>query len=560
MNQVLNIFRKDTRQFWPEILLSLAITAALVCIYPLRWSALPATDALSTPSMNTAILGTMLAGLVVASWVILISRIIHAESLVGDRQFWLTRPYAWESLLAAKLLFLAVYLYLPLVVAQWLLLYVAGLNSLSTIPGLLFNLLLITGFLVLPLVAIATVTENFFRMAFALLGAVLMGVAALIAITLQGYSNGYNNIWNRLLLLAMDNLAAPAHSLTDVGHHTQLHLALLFAAVCGTVVLLQYARRKTWLCRMILLALPIAIAISGMVKAHYALSGQALIDHDYPKLSADAAPIQLAYAVDEKHPVVVFRGKNNSGALIAGARIPLHLSEIAEGTALIVDHTMVTLETADGFRWSTEGSIPVLRKYDLPGSRVHDDYYMPQVFFEIPYALYERIRTGPLTVRLALALTQLQATNSVHATLPTHDVAVPGFGLCEVETVGYGTLQCRSALRDPQLTDVSADWSTTPCAMPEDELLLNHGVQWPGLLDREPAEFGIVPIHFVEVTYDWDYRHRKFYTDHLCTGAPLTFTRYKYKARMQVNLTIPGLYFPPENPASNIDHSDGRTH
>jgi hypothetical protein len=560
MNQIVHIFRKDTRHCWPEIVLSLAITAALVCIYPLRWLALPGRDALGTPSMNAAVLGTMLTGLVVVSWVMLIARIVHAESLVGVSQFWLTRPYEWKSLLAAKLIFIAVFLYLPLIVAQWLLLYMAGLNSASTIPGLLFNLLLITGLLVLPLVAIATVTENFFRMAFALLGAVLMGVAALVAITVQGYSNGYNNIWNRLLLLAMDNLAAPAHSLTSIGHHKQLLFALLFATVSGAVVLLQYARRKTWLCRAILLALPIAVAIGGMVKAHYALSGQALIDHDYPKLSTDAAPIRLAYGVDEKHQIIVFRGKNNSGALIAGARIPLHVSEIAEGTALIVDHSIVTLEAADGFRWSTEGSIPTLQKYDLPGRRVRDDYDVPQVFFEIPYALYERIKTGPLTVRIMLALTQLQATNSVHATLPTHDVAVPGFGLCEVETAGYGTLQCRSALREPQLTDVSASWSSTPCAVAEDELLLNHGIQWPGQLDREPAEFGIVPIQFAEVTYDWAYQDRKFWMDHLCTGAPITFTQYKYEGRSQVNLTISNFYFPPEDPASNIDHSGGMVH
>jgi hypothetical protein len=560
MNQIVHIFRKDTRHCWPEILLSLAITAALICIYPLRWLALPGTDALGSPSMNAAVLGSMLAGLVVVSWVTLIARIVHAESLAGVHQFWLTRPYEWKKLLAAKLLFLAVFLYLPLMVAQWLLLYLAGLNSVSTIPGLLFNLLLITGFVVLPLVAIATVTETFFRMASALLGAVLMGVAVLVTMTLQGYSNGYYSIWYRLLLLAMDNLTAPAHSLTSIGHHKQLLFALLFAAVCGTVVLLQYARRKTWLCRAILLALPIAIAIGGMVQAHNALSGQAQIDRDYPKLSGDAAPIQLAYGVDETHPIVVFRGKNNSGAQIAGARIPMLVSEPAEGTALSIDHSIVTIETADGFRWSAGTDIPVLQKYVVPGNRVPDGFQRPEAMFEIPYALYERIKTGPLTVQITLALTELQATNSVRVTLPTHDVAVPGFGLCEVETVGYGTLQCRRALREPQLTNVRVGWSKTPCDVPEDEHLLNRGMQWPGQLDREPAEFGIVPIQFVEVTYGWAYQDPKFYMEHVCTGAPITFTQYKYKGRSQVNLTIPNFYFPPENPASNIDHFGGRGH
>ena len=510
MNQIVHIFRKDTRHCWPEILLSLAITAALVCIYPLRWLTLPGTDALGSPSMNAAVLGSMLAGLVVVSWVMLIARIVHAESLAGVHQFWLTRPYEWKKLLTAKLLFLAVFLYLPLMVAQWLLLYLAGLNSVSTIPGLLFNLLLITGFVVLPLVAIATVTETFFRMASALLGAVLMGVAVLVTMTLQGYSNGYYSIWYRLLLLAMDNLTAPAHSLTSIGHHKQLLFALLFAAVCGTVVPLQYARRKTWLCRAILLALPIAIAIGGMVQAHNALSGQAQIDHDYPKLSGDAAPIQLAYGVDETHPIIVFRGKNNSGAQIAGARIPMLVSETAEGTALSIDHSIVTIEAADGFRWSTGADIPVLQKYDC--TRQQSPRRLPKAGGNVRNSVraLRADQNWPVTVRITLALTQLQATNSVRVTLPTHDVAVPGFGLCEVETVGYGTLQCRRALREPQLTNVSAGWSNTPCDVPEDELLLNRGMQWPGQLDREPAEFGIVPIQFVEVTYGWAYQDPKF--------------------------------------------------
>jgi len=30
--------------------------------------------------------------------------VVHAESLVGDRQFWITRPYEWKKLLTAKAL------------------------------------------------------------------------------------------------------------------------------------------------------------------------------------------------------------------------------------------------------------------------------------------------------------------------------------------------------------------------------------------------------------------------------------------------------------------------
>ena len=95
--------------------------------------------------LEAGFLAGLLTVLIPVSWWLLIARVIHAETLVGDRQFWLTRPYEWKKLLGAKALFLAVFLYLPLLIAQCLLLFRAGFHPLSFIPGLLFNLLLITG-------------------------------------------------------------------------------------------------------------------------------------------------------------------------------------------------------------------------------------------------------------------------------------------------------------------------------------------------------------------------------------------------------------------------------
>jgi hypothetical protein len=37
MKQMLHIFAKDSRQFWPESLISLALVAAFVWIYPSSW-------------------------------------------------------------------------------------------------------------------------------------------------------------------------------------------------------------------------------------------------------------------------------------------------------------------------------------------------------------------------------------------------------------------------------------------------------------------------------------------------------------------------------------------
>jgi hypothetical protein len=38
MSQVLHIFKKDARHFWPEVLATLVVTAFLVTTYPHMWA------------------------------------------------------------------------------------------------------------------------------------------------------------------------------------------------------------------------------------------------------------------------------------------------------------------------------------------------------------------------------------------------------------------------------------------------------------------------------------------------------------------------------------------
>ena len=229
MNQVLHIFLKDARRFWPESLISLALVAAFAIIYPHQWRDIDSMH--HAVRFNFAVGGIMgilaqvLVVLVPISWWLLISRVIHAEKLVGDRQFWVTRPYEWKKLLGAKAFFLVVFLYLPILIAQILLLLEAGFHPLAYIPGLLYNLLLITGVLVLPLAALSTLTPTFAKMTLAILGVVLLiaGIAALGS------------------LLPSDTTGSVGSSLGD-----WLSFAVLLS-LCGAVVVEQYAVRRTFL-------------------------------------------------------------------------------------------------------------------------------------------------------------------------------------------------------------------------------------------------------------------------------------------------------------------------
>lgn len=239
MKQVRHIFAKDVRRFWPEILISLTSVAAMVYLYPQLWSGpIPThSEALKNHFFIRLIFSRSLCVLVVVTWCLLIIRAYHAEALVGDRQFWLTRPYERKKLLAAKLLFVAIFVYAPLVIAQVALQLAAGLNPVAGIAGMAFDLLLITGIIVVPFMAIAVVTSSFFG-----------GIMSVVAVAIGSVIVGAMHIPPFANIIPF-----------RLPWGSQLPLALLFLSVCAAAVVLQYARRNALLSRLVLLAIPVVL-------------------------------------------------------------------------------------------------------------------------------------------------------------------------------------------------------------------------------------------------------------------------------------------------------------
>ena len=517
MKQMLHIFAKDSRQFWPEILISLALVAAFVWIYPSSWLSGNSTYAVAggafVPALLEQYLGGILKLLIPVSWWLLIARVIHAEALVGDRQFWLTRPYEWKKLLGAKALFLLVFLYLPLLIAQCLLLFSAGFRPLSFIPGLLFNLLLVTGILVLPLVAIASVTATFARVTVTLLAG-LAGFIAFIAISLF-FSNGV--------------------SIPSSGY---LSILLVFG-FCATVVVLQYAARRVWVSRLLLIALPIVIILSGL-----AIPEATSIARAYPRASAaQEAPVQLTLLRDTPHPATTDLIRANQ----VQVSIPLQVSGVAEGSALITDALQVTVDAGKGSHWTSPWQGANI--YYVPGTSESG------VNFLMSRAFFDQVRSRPVTLHFTLALTQAQAGNVRSIPLATQDFSVPDFGICSPDPRfmerQYWGIACRFALRQPRLTYISVRWSDGPC--PAQQPDPNTGVEgdaWIGTLDNSPAEFGITSVWSPAIgpSNATKVEGNEAEPRHLCPGTPVTFTQYNFAKRLQYNFDIPDFRFPSYRP------------
>jgi hypothetical protein len=521
MKQTLHIFAKDARRFWPEIAISIVIAVAFARIYPNQWLAPDQLFAVSgwggfAGPQGLQLLASMLTVLVPVSWLLLIARVIHGESLVGDRRFWLTRPYEWKQLLAAKVLFLFVFLYLPFVAAQLALLAEAGFQPFSYMPGLLYNLLLITGALVMPLFAMATVTSTFARMALTVVG-VLLGFI------------GFGVLSARLTTSAVSPPSSGDFSIP------------ILLCVCGGTVALQYAARLLWLSRLLLIGLLLTIGVAMLTPS----DGRA-IDHAYAaKAGHQESPIQVALLQDANHQIT---GVPLDAKQIQ-INIPVQISGVTEGSMMIPDIVRVSVEAANGFHWTSPWQA-IYRTHYLPGPQESS------VAFNIDRSVYEKVKSAPVQLHLILALTQAQAGEATRVPLPATDFFVPGFGICSPErgwpeaVPNVTGISCRSAFRQPNLTYVETLWSNRPCSGVMTEP--NTGVQgaaWAGDLDSAPAQFGITSVWtvLVSLSNSFQYTGERYRPDkprYLCPGTPVTFTRYGLVKRLQTEVVIPNFQMP----------------
>ena len=506
MNQILNIFRKDTRRFWPEILLSVVVAFAFAFAFPNQWRTFHDQNVRERMTAITGALGFLM----VVGWLLLIARVVHAETLVGDRQFWITRPYEWKKLLAAKVLFAIAWIGVPYLLVQALMLAEAGYSPLAYAPGLLLNLLLMSTVFLLPLFSVATVTANFARLTLTLLAclAIFIGYMFLTNGVRGGYTSA-NPYTNRLLYL------------------------LLFCG-CALAIALQYATRRVWVARGLLIALPFLLALTVAANRR-----QSLVDRAYPQPSASSpAPVSIAAIPSAAHPIEArsYEGQDYID-------FPIRFSGVAEGYAVVTADFKFTLTAADGSQWTA----PWQEIQDRIGPGDHGSF----LSLPISPAMYDRFKPGPVTLHITFAVSHYQADNVATVPYPTRlDQAVPGIGTCTADP-GYrndnDTLLCRSAPHDSQLTYFTTMWTSAPCSVPPASPSATPQVDaW---FDPENSGFALGPVLTpVRISRFFFYRdevegeshaHR-----HVCSGSPVTVTQYHLVNRTQTGFTLTNFVLP----------------
>ena len=334
MSQTIHIFKKDVRRFSWEIVLSLLLLALYGWCQPVLWKPL---DSLSFDGATATALRYMgassLGMLLVLGWMVMLVRLIYDESLTDDRQFWITRPYRWHNLLAAKILFVLSVINLPLMAVQLCLLAAAGFAPFQHVARAAYVNLQWAG-LLLAVATLAVVTGGRRQMTRAIILVLIFLVAGMwLGQSISFISISRYSEFSRPLLWQW------------------LQWAVMLA-VPIIVIVRQYALRKTAQARWILTGAGLALVLLAVAEpkprfpeAEYA-----------PRAMGTEGTFEINMSAPENpHAGHLLLGRvPERGAKTVWITFSFSGGEVAEGMLAQAEAIKITLLAPDGARWNSD--------------------------------------------------------------------------------------------------------------------------------------------------------------------------------------------------------------
>jgi hypothetical protein len=468
MKIILHIFRKDAIRLWPQASIFVALLALNVWAY-LRYAPYEPPGPLSFLPLL----------LPVACSVLLIA-LVHEEGLVGDRQYWLSRPFPRRRLMAAKILFTLVFINLPLFLYQAAIVIAAGLPLPQNWMNLVSLQLFFTAVDILPVAALAAVTRNMVQTILA----ALLTVAAIVALSSLEWSHNASRADG---MSWMDSTVGGA----------------IFVAMSLPVLFLQYSRRATMPARTILAGAVVLIVLFSS-----------------PPFGLKWA-IQMRLSPGRVEPPAVGISWNPTGGRVplTGDRamiddlvqieIPIRIDNLPAGASVNVAAIQPIAEATSGAAWRPgwiRGSI-----HDMPDGGKFESISMDRDFFM-------RVKDTPIHLHGVMDLTVL-ATVQTPPIPVAHRVAFPGIGTC-ASYPGLFFISCNSMLPSARLVVVMdgreatsftpnfAPYPTSPGYSPLDSavsrLYYNNGLRFE--LGERPHQAHLEiqkPIAYIQRPFDF---------------------------------------------------------
>lgn len=390
MRQALHIFKKDVRYLQGEICLMVALAAIFAWKHGVQWAEI----------------------LLPVAAVYLIARLIHAEAIPGDRQFWITRPYRWQSLLAEKVAFILVFVSLPTCLAQAYLLAQAKFSLASNWQGLLWSQFVTLVAVWLPIAALAAMTSSILPFNF-----------SVIVLVAAGFLLDQSTVFH----------------FTDIRWPEGFHWVLSSVGILGIavtalyVLYLQYKKRLTFFSRSFALA---ALVVTTLVMLYLPVSWAMNFQSHLPGHGDEPADLQFAATWDARSWLAGNKGQQ------AAFDLRLIPHGLPDGDELQADGVSISLKSPDGSK--QEGATQSPDREPRPGSTVIINT------LSIPPSFFDRERNQPLTLRATAYFTVFGDTQTKTIPLQSQPVEVmDGLECFLARAATFVTFACQSPFAGP---------------------------------------------------------------------------------------------------------------
>lgn len=317
MRDALRIFRKDVRRFWLRILL--VATVELLA----GWAGSAPTAAWAHGSWVLSLVRWL------AQWYLTIA-VIQEEPLVGDRQYWLTRPLGWKTLLTAKALFCLAFINALALIADVVTLALRGFSPMAFVPALIAVQVFVLAYVVVPAAALASITTNLVQALWRLLA-------------------GFVGLYALLLFVSM-------HAQIDMGwgYIGWLHGVVasgLVLAGAGAILALQYTRRDLALSRRVLIA---GLLLSPLIVWTPGWPVAMKVERGLSRRSVPDSVARIALDLErDARTTPQDRVTHSPWQAASSVDIPVRVTGIPDGMAVVSERARATATTSDGHVWST---------------------------------------------------------------------------------------------------------------------------------------------------------------------------------------------------------------
>ena len=506
MFQILHIFHKDGRRHWFETLASLVLLGAYAHSVLHPWSGSSRT---MYANMGRYFwMNELLAPALVLFWFFLILRIVQGETLVGDRQWWVTKPYVWWKLLLSKCLFVFAAISLPLFFVQ---LYLLLVNGFPVLPNLLGVVRLQVG-LAVSLVLIAF-----------LLGSLTRNLAQAILTTVAFFVAAYSGI-----RFVVDEYG-DGGAMTGPGFVPGSIEGPFWLLCAAGLLLWQYAFRRTWQSRGVLCAgAVLAVLVANLPgPTNY-------VESTYPLVTGEKVPAKIEMNLRTADKEDGNEDRWPEFAPVISLRIPLKISGLAQGSMLMVQGMKLTLTAPDGAVWTNGWRYSYAQAW--PGGE-----FISDLTYGMKRQDFEKWKNLTARAHIELAMSRYVEDQPREIVLPAGSFSDAQLGICRTDPYNPSFLECLKPFHGPAYM-ATFDGRESSCRSENGRRFFRETVwhSWSGPYDLDFIEPGLSPITVYSV-YFQEAKQNIQHELQFCEGAKIRFAYPKLGEHSRVELEIPSI-------------------